>query len=395
MSTIKINFDATSSLLRAVATKPTSGTTWVRHKGDKYTGLVLGVGKTRATWYMRKRVNGKPMQTRLGTFPDMSVREAVARMGTTAKHKSNEVSSRVRTLEDAWVEHCRTWGAKPRTIKDMDSKMRRCAAGLLKRDVTSITFADVRACLLSIKSISTRYHVKVAINSCYELLDIPTPIERGKLKAKHLGKIGRRSTHWKDICDADELVDRRDWSPMWNAIMTQHAINPLRGVAWIVMLFTGIRAGDVRSLKWDQVSMQRGEIKLHEMKNGETRTLPVCDVVVRALMSIRSAGSEFVFPANRSGSGYLDALDPLSAPVNGKSMLVIRQHDTRHHFTSACAAARVPSPSIAFLRGDITSTGGARDEMIMHYIEDLPMAEAVADVEKFLCERIGLVPSFE
>ena len=183
--------------------------------------------------------------------------------------------------------------------------------------------------------------------------------------------------------------------------------NPLRRTAWIVMLFTGIRADDVRSLRWDQVDLQRKTIRLTKLKNGEDRTLPVCDTVVRALTEIRAGGYDHVFPSS-SRTGYIDHLDTLLHPKitldsgrkdeNGNAILVgvpiLRQHDARHHFTSACGPARIPSYAVAFLRGDITSKD-TDDDMAMHYQEDLAISDLVADIERVIIERIKVTPSFE
>ncbi len=233
-------------------------------------------------------------------------------------------------------------------------------------------------------------------------------IPRGKLKAKQLGKVRKRPTFWKELCDVNPEIDRRDWSPMWQAIMAVK--NPLRRTAWVVMFFTGIRSDDVRSLRWDQIDLTRKTIRLDDMKNGETRTLPICDTVVAALSAIRS-NYAFVFPTTSTKTGetiYIDHLDTLMHPtmkaetgeVDGdggpilKSVPVLRQHDTRHHFTSACGPARVPSYAAAFLRGDITSDN-RDDDMVMEYQEDLDLHDLVADIEKVIIERINATPCFE
>lgn len=146
------------------------------------------------------------------------------------------------------------------------------------------------------------------------------------------------------------------------------------------------------------------------MKNGETRTLPICDTVVAALSAIRS-NYAFVFPTTSRKTGetiYIDHLDTLMHPTlkedmskldkKGNPILkpipVLRQHDTRHHFTSACGPARVPSYAAAFLRGDITSDN-RDDDMVMEYQEDLDLHDLVMDIEKVIIDRIKVTPAFE
>jgi len=402
MATPTINFDSPFKLLNAAKDKPDAGTNWYKHRDTKYECLYLGVGKRWATWYFKGRIAGKSKHVKLGTFPEMSPADALAQIDTESRHRGNTATASIKTVRDAWNEYKAGSGATEQHMSDQTSKLERYAPNILNMSPTQVGLLDVRRCLNAIPSIATRHHVKAGINSAFSFLDIPSPIPRGKLKAKQIGKVGKRDTFWKVLCDGNDDIDRRDWSPMWEAIMSVK--NPLRRAAWIVMLFTGIRSNDVRSLCWEQVNLQRAEIKLTELKNGETRTIPVCQTVVKALQAIRSSKYDQVFPAV-SKTGYLDHLDTLMHPTlkvdtgesdkNGNAIFkpvhVLRQHDTRHHFSSACGPARIPSYAVAFLRGDITSKN-SDDEMAMHYQEDLDMHALVADIERVLIERIKTTP---
>lgn len=404
-----LNFDSVTQVRSAAKDKPSSGTVWYSHDGDKYPCLYLGVGKRAATWYFKGRLNGKSRQKSLeATFPQTTAAQAFAKIDALTVHHGSETTSEIRKVRDAWKEYRAGATAKKATLDDQERKLERYAANILDKSPTSVTLLDVRRSLLAIPSVSTRHHVKAALNNAYSILDIPSPIPRGKLKAKQLGKVRKRPTFWKELCDANPEIDRRDWSPMWEAIMAVK--NPLRRMAWVVMFFTGIRSDDVRSLRWDQIDLARKTIRLDDMKNGETRTLPICDTVVAALSAIRS-NYAFVFPTTSTKTGetiYIDHLDTLMHPAlkedtgkldkKGKPILkpipVLRQHDTRHHFTSACGPARVPSYAAAFLRGDITSDN-RDDDMVMEYQEDLDLHDLVADIEKVIVKRIKATPCFE
>jgi integrase len=407
--TATLNFDSVPQVRKAVKDKPTSGTKWYKHEDRKYECLYLGVGKRAATWYFKGRLNGKSRQKSLeATFPETTAATAFAKIDALTAHHGSETTSEIKTVRDAWKEYRVGATAKQSTLDDQESKLERFAEAILNKSPTAVKLLDVRRCLLAIPSVSTRHHVKSAINNAYSILDIRSPITRGKLKAKQLGKVRKRPTFWKELCDSDPDIDRRDWSPMWEAIMAVK--NPLRRTAWIVMFFTGIRSDDVRSLRWDQIDLARKTIRLDDMKNGETRTLPICDTVVAALSAIRS-NYAFVFPTTSTKTGetiYIDHLDTLMHPTlqedtgkldkKGNLILkpipVLRQHDTRHHFTSACGPARVPSYAAAFLRGDITSDN-RDDDMVMEYQEDLDLHDLVMDIEKVIIDRIKVTPAFE
>ncbi len=384
MTNTCIDFTKPVNLIKASKARPASGMTYYTHSGDKYPNLALGVGKTKASWYVRGRINGKSVSQSLKlTYPDTSPDAAMKALHNRTAHASNEATAEIRTLWDAWREYRAHASASTRHLDDIGRKLEREANALMRKHPADVSLIEVRRVLMNIESIATRHHVKAGLNNCYSILDIASPIPRGKLKAKELGKVGKRTTLWKDYCDATRH-DARDWSPIWETIMQMG--NTTRRDAWIVMLFTGIRATDVRSLEWDQVDFARRQLKFTGLKNGEDRNIPVCDTVMNILEARRSNHAH-VFAAD-SKTGYIDHLDNLK--FDGHA--IMRQHDTRRHFTSACGPARVPSYAAAYLRGDITSQN-SDDDMLMHYSEDLDLHACVADIERVIIKRIG--ESFE
>lgn len=357
------------------------------HAGDAFPGLKFNVGKTKRSWYFRGRINGKFKSVTLGTFPELTAAQAFKRIEAERVHHGNVATSEVATVRDAWREYRADARANERAsekhLDDLERKLESYATGILAMSPTRVSLMDVRRCLNAIESVATRHHVKAAINCAYSMLDIPTPIQRGKIK---LAAVGDRATFWEEYCRAHPEQDPEDWSPMWNAIMAQRDRNVLRGTAWIVMLFTGIRSDDVRSLTWDQIDLQRGEIHLVAIKSGVDRTIPICDTVRDALMAIRQSDDARVFPAS-SKTGYLDHLDTLKH--NGERIL--RQHDTRKHFQEASNEAMLPEHVMLFLRGDKGGSGASA--MLSKYTRRVGKS-APAMIEEVILERIKVRPAF-
>lgn len=360
------------------------------HSGDAFPGLKFNVGKTKRSWYFRGRINGKFKSLTLGTFPELTAAQAFKRIDKEKQHHGNEATSEVATVRDAWAIYRKdalvNARASERHLNDVERKLESYAATILDMSPTRVSLLDVPNTLNAIESVSTRHHVKAAINCAYSMLDIPTPIQHGKIK---LAAVGERATLWEEYCKSHPDQDPEDWTPLWEAIMAQRARNIHRGTAWIVMLFTGIRSEDVRELEWDQVDLQRGEIELIKTKSGIDRTIPICDTVIRALTAIRETDSKFVFPA-ASKTGYLDHLDVLKHAENGEKL--IRQHDTRKHFQEACNEAMLPEHVMLFLRGDKAGKGGQK--MLLKYTRRVGKT-APAMIEEVILERIKVIPSFK
>lgn len=375
------------------------------HTGDAFPGLKFNVGKTKRSWYFRGRIDGKFKSVTLGTFPELTAAQAFQRIEKEKVHHGNAATADVATVRDAWrkyrIDARANRRASEKHLDDLETKLGRYASGILEMSPTRVSTMNVRDCLNEIESVATRHHVKAALSSAFSMLDIPTPIQRGKIK---LAAVGDRATLWEEFCKSHPNQDPEDWSPMWEAIMAQRDRNILRGTAWIVMFLSGIRSEDVRELTWDQVDLQRGEIHLRAIKSGVDRTIPICGTVVRALTAIHQSGSGFVFPAS-SKTGYIDHLDRLMHPTvkrdtgrldkKGRPILegipILRQHDTRKHFQEASNEAMLPEHVMLFLRGDKGGQGGQK--MLMKYTRRVGKT-APAMIEDVVLERIKVTPDF-
>ncbi|WP_162891670.1 tyrosine-type recombinase/integrase [Profundibacter amoris] len=362
-----------------------------RHDGDRFPSLYLNVGKRRSTWYLKKRVSGKVKSIKVGAFPEMDAVQA-SKQGD-IKSKQVRTSPDITTVRDGWDKHCDTSQAmgsmSDRHRIDMTTKLERHAGDILKMhvaDVTSARIQDVVNGLAKDGMKATARHVRTGLGSAFNYANVPNPVAGKKVRAPSSGET---ETKWTVACAAHGL-DEDDWSPMWDAIMGVN--NALRRTAWIVMLFTGIRAGNVRSLRWDQVDLQLKTIHLPKMKNKLARTLPICDIVVSALMAIRSSEFEFVFPAS-SKTGHIDQLDVLTTTIEGNRVPVLSQHDTRRHFMQAGAEAFLPDYVIHFLRGDVS--GGKGNDMLMKYMKRMGNHRAPSEIETVIVQRIKVTPSFD
>jgi integrase len=146
-----------------------------------------------------------------------------------------------------------------------------------------------------------------------------------------------------------------DVNQPWPCIdLIREIMSPTRRVAWIVMLFTGIRSGNVCELRWSHVDLAKGTIKIDDLKNHLERDFPIADVVVAALNTLPQHEG-WVFPAE-SASGHAEDLGHLSVTevVDGvkHQKKLLRQHDTRRLFTTAARMELLPSYIIDQLRGD-------------------------------------------
>src|SRR5690606_17932913 len=63
-----------------------------------------------------------------------------------------------------------------------------------------------------------------------------------------------------------------------------------------MLLYTGARKGELQSLRWDDVDLNRPALTLRETKNREDHTLPLTPEAVKLLAALpRMEGNPFVF----------------------------------------------------------------------------------------------------
>ena len=402
-----INFDSPIQVRKAAKSKPDAGTTWYSHDGDKYPCLYLGVGKTRASWYFKGRLNGRSQQKSLkATFPELTAAQAMKKIEALSAMHTDGASAEIKTVRDAWLHHCKTRKSEgkgsDRHRADITAKLERWVPNILNAAPTDVSTVMLQNAVNNIdtgrgdNSAATKRHVRVALSSAFRRLHIPNPVEDVSVPDAN-----EQPPIWYDLCDNHRTLDPANLSTVWRAIWEKREQNIILGTTWLVMLFTGIRVENVASLRWSAdgehgfVDLQRQELVFPKLKSGvRNRALPLGDLVTRALIAVRQSSSEWVFPANTS-TGYIGGghgLDRLRTDVLGKPTDVIRPKDTRKFFQEACNEALLPDHVMHYLRGDKTTKGDGK--MLMKYTARVGTS-APNMVETAMCDLIKATPCFE
>ncbi len=361
-----------------------------RHDGDRFPGLYLNVGKTKNTWYIKRKVDGKTKSIKIGAFPAMDAITAFKQGDT----KTGVAKSNIITVRDGWRFWCDTSQAQGGMSDNHRHRMTRQlemhANGIMNCNVADVTSADVQAVLNNLMAEgknATARAVRIGIGNAFNFADVVNPVAQKKTR---VAKSEETETQWAIVARKHGL-DPDDWSFMWEAIMARREQNVIVGTAVAVMFLTGIRSENVCSLSWDQVDLQNKTIHLTKMKNKLARTLPVMDTVIELLKAIRQSGSEWVFPAS-SATGYITDPKGTFATINGERERVFLPHDGRRHIMQAAAESFVPGYVAHFLRGD--KKAGEGSDMLMKYLKRMGNRRAVEDIEKVYFERIKVEPDF-
>jgi integrase len=125
----------------------------------------------------------------------------------------------------------------------------------------------------------------------------------------------------------------------------------------ITALNTGMRKGEILSLKWDNVDLRHGFILLDITKNGERREIPINDTLRSTLQDItRRLDIPYVFYDPVTGNHYQDVKRSFHTALRIAKIRDFHFHDLRHTFSSHLVMSGVDLTTVKELLGHKTLT---------------------------------------
>ncbi|MEW6428455.1 MAG: site-specific integrase [Thermodesulfobacteriota bacterium] len=105
-------------------------------------------------------------------------------------------------------------------------------------------------------------------------------------------------------------------------------------------MFTGMRRGELLGLKWDDIDLRQGFIRIVNPKGGKDASIPLNRQAQLTLMGLPRAGSEYVFPG-RGGGKSSDLKNPVAAIKKAAGLPPDFRpcHGLRHFFASTLASS--------------------------------------------------------
>ena len=152
-----------------------------------------------------------------------------------------------------------------------------------------------------------------------------------------------------------------------------------------LLLLTGARRGEVRSMQWADIDFAAGTWTKpsRATKTAIDHTVPLSAPARQLLASIheaqRSAPSPWVFPSSRNGGHVVELKDDWTALCAVAVITGLRIHDLRHSFASQLASSGASLPLIGALLGHSQPATTAR------------YAHLFIDPQKAAVEKIGAI----
>ena len=121
----------------------------------------------------------------------------------------------------------------------------------------------------------------------------------------------------------------------------------------IVAVHTGMRKGEILSLRWDQVVFEKGIITLLDTKNDQRRYVPMDETVKSTLMGIEKK-SDYVFCGLKPGKPLVWIEMSFHKALEKSGIQDFKIHDLRHTFASNLIMAGVDLMTVKELLGHKT-----------------------------------------
>ncbi len=118
-----------------------------------------------------------------------------------------------------------------------------------------------------------------------------------------------------------------------------------------LLMLTGCRRSEILELQWDDVDLERRELRLRHTKTGP-RTVPLNPAAVQVLAGLRRApDNPWVLPGRQPGRRISSLNEPWLRLRKRAGLEDVRLHDLRHSFASRALALGESLPMIARLLG--------------------------------------------
>jgi integrase len=178
-----------------------------------------------------------------------------------------------------------------------------------------------------------------------------------------------------------------EWGRLGAALYAarEQAATPAFIDAVSLLAMTGCRRSEITQLKWSEVDLRSGLLRLEHSKVGP-RVVPLGDAAVELLKELQAhAVTPWVFPSNR-GLGPIVGLQKVWTAVRKEARLSnVRLHDLRHSFASQA----VNGGASLYLTGAILGHRQSSTTQRYAHLQSSPVREVATNVSKGIAEALG------
>ncbi|MGZ8928559.1 MAG: tyrosine-type recombinase/integrase [Methylobacter sp.] len=306
---MKTHFNFTKPQLEALPTPP-AGERIIYHDTHKNaSGLQLRHTGTTKTFFIQKRVDGKPERVTIGKFPDVSIenaRKEATRLSALIAQKINpnndvralKTETTLQELFDEFLKHRRN--KRGAFLSEKTKRSYRYDFSLYlekwgKRKLSQFKDTDFGKLHAEIgKEHPTTANRVIALASSLFGYAAERKLFKGANPAHGIKKFPE--TKRDRFLQSDEL-------PAFFEALAEEPNDILRDY-FLIALLTGARRSNVLEMQWGQINLNRAEWRIPTTKNGEPQTVTLTPEAVTILQTRQGCDPVWVFPGT-GATGHL------------------------------------------------------------------------------------------
>lgn len=344
---------------------------------EKVPFLAVQLSAAHKTFYLYRRIQGKPERIKLGFYPEIGVntaRDLAEKMNGWVANGASADDLRCRLqqptlaqdviklsqLFDNYInvkkQHKETWKRDTELYQlYLQAWGRRALVDISKKDVI-----DLHTKIGENNGKVQANRVIALLSSIYGFAE-DTDLFQGKKPTKGVKRYPEKSR--------ERFLLASEMDAFFSAVFAENN-HTMRDFV-LIALFTGARKSTVAAMRWDDIDLDRGIWRMGENKNKTSRWLPLVSEVITILKNRANSGSEWVFPS-RFGHGTKHMTQPRKAfdrikqaanigdlhihdlrrslgswmAINGQSLLVIGKALNHKNPASTAIYARLDSDPV-------------------------------------------------
>ncbi|WP_026223655.1 tyrosine-type recombinase/integrase [Methylosarcina fibrata] len=331
---MKTHFNFTKPQLEALPTPP-AGERIIYHDTHKNaSGLQLRHTGTTKTFFIQKRVDGKPERVTIGRFPDVSIenaRKEATRLSALIAQKINpnndsralKTETTLQDLFDEFLKHRRN--KRGAFLSEKTKRSYRYDFGLYlekwgKRKLSQFKDTDFGKLHADIgKEHPTTANRVIALASSLFGYAAERKIFKGANPAHGIKKFPE--TKRDRFLQSDEL-------PAFFEALAEEPNDTLRDY-FLLALLTGARRSNVLEMQWSQINLNRAEWRIPTTKNGEPQTVTLTSEAITILQTRRGCDPVWVFPGTGATGHLVEPKKAWRRVLNRACIDDLRIHDLR------------------------------------------------------------------
>lgn len=267
--------------------------------------ILLVSAKGAKTYYVYRKLDGRPEKIKLGSFHDLSIenaRAAAAKVNSQIGQgkNPNEIKRKLKEeptfqeMAERFMDSKRTRSGKPlspRTTEEYGKLLKTHLAKIAKLHLTQITTDRLKS--LKIASNSQNNKVRAFISSVFNWA-----ASEGLTTAKNPAT----AIKTRFVPSRERFLQPEEMERFFNAVEQSH----LRDF-YLLSLYTGQRRENVMAMQWKELDLSQAVWNIPKTKNGESHRLPLIPEAVEILTNRKHqkvVNCQWVFPAE-SKSGHI------------------------------------------------------------------------------------------